>query len=57
MCEPQNWEKDTRKSLPSEASPRNAKQKSDKALQKLEVQAKQLQAATRIELASSEGGK
>jgi hypothetical protein len=45
---------DSRKTSPSEDSPRNAKQKSAKALQKLEVQAKQ--AATRTELASSEGG-
>lgn len=52
-CRAQNREKDSSISFPSEDTPRNAKQKSAKALQKLEVQAKQ--AATRTELASSEG--
>src|SRR5258708_37495979 len=53
-CRAQNREMDSCNSSPSESTPRNAKQKSAKVLQKLEVQAKQ--AATKVELASSEGG-
>jgi len=53
-CRAQNRETDSLKSSPSEGTPRSAKQKSAKVLQKLEVQAKQ--AATKVELASSEGG-